>query len=104
MTLQAGRYLVSCYREAKSGKHQPKGVDYLNNIDKLIVARCSAQSHADVASLDLISEAFSAVCAHVVSHAGREFEQCLERGLETDAAHEATCTFPAFNIFCNSAD
>ncbi|KAG0228921.1 fatty-acyl coenzyme A oxidase [Actinomortierella wolfii] len=88
LTLQSGRYLVSCYREAKAGKTQPDGVSYLNNLDKLLNLGCSVKNNEDILSFDIIQEAWNVVTANVVKKAGDDFEACLKAGLNPEAAYE----------------
>ncbi|KAJ3052648.1 fatty-acyl coenzyme A oxidase [Rhizophlyctis rosea] len=88
LTLQAGRYLVGCYREAKSGKKQAGGVAYLNNLQSILGKRCEVKTPSEIASLSVIAEAFSLVAANVVKKAGDDFEAALSRGLKEEAAHE----------------
>ncbi|KAG0190177.1 fatty-acyl coenzyme A oxidase [Apophysomyces sp. BC1034] len=88
LTLQAGRYLVSSYREAMKGKKLSPGVGYLNNLSTLIGKRCEAKNHQDILDPRIITEAWQVVCANVVKNAALEFEACLGRGLETDDAYE----------------
>eukprot|EP00842_Homolaphlyctis_polyrhiza_P003945 jgi/Hompol1/4551/HPOL_000107-RA len=87
LTLQAGRYLVGCYREAKAGKKQAGGVSYLNDLQNVLRTRCQAKSIAEI-DLQVIGQAFSLVAANVVKTAGDEFESCLKRGLKEDEAYE----------------
>ncbi|KAI3633696.1 hypothetical protein MIR68_008643 [Amoeboaphelidium protococcarum] len=90
LTLQSGRYLVSCYREAKAGKTLPGGVKYLNNIDSLLNKKCKVKQQADILDLNVIGQAYDVVSANLVKKVGEDFEQCLKRGLDTDAAYEET--------------
>ncbi|KND02281.1 acyl-CoA oxidase [Spizellomyces punctatus DAOM BR117] len=88
LTLQGGRYLISCYREAKAGKSQAGGVAYLNNLDKLLNKRCSAKSAEEVSTLEVVEEAFWLVAAQVVKKAGEDFEAGVKRGLREDESYE----------------
>ena len=88
LTLQAGRYLISCYREAKQGTKQHGGVAYLNDIETLIKSRCVAKSPEQVAELDVIGQAFHVVSANVVQKAGDDYQACLKRGLKEEEAYE----------------
>ncbi|KAH9249269.1 hypothetical protein BASA81_012996 [Batrachochytrium salamandrivorans] len=87
LTLQAGRYLIGCYREAKAGKKQAGGVAYLNDLPSLLKARCSAQCAADI-DLETIGQAYFLVTANVVKAAGEEFEASLSRGINENLAYE----------------
>ncbi|KAI8909610.1 acyl-CoA dehydrogenase/oxidase C-terminal [Gorgonomyces haynaldii] len=88
LTLQAGRYLISCFREAKAGVKQAGGVAYLNNVDKLLNARCVGKTPEEVCRLDVIAEAYQVVAANVVKKAGEDFEANVKRGLKEDEAYE----------------
>ncbi|KAJ3044215.1 fatty-acyl coenzyme A oxidase [Rhizophlyctis rosea] len=88
LTLQAGRYLVGCYREAKAGKKQAGGVAYLNNIESILGKRCSVTDASGIASLEVIAEAFWLVAANVVKKAGEDFEAAVGRGLKEEQAYE----------------
>ena len=91
MTLQAGRYLISCYREAKAGKKQASGVAYLNQLPELLEYRCLASNASEMRDLNIIGQAYSVVAANVVKKAGEDFETCLKRGLGDDDAYEQCC-------------
>ncbi|KAF9991889.1 fatty-acyl coenzyme A oxidase [Entomortierella chlamydospora] len=88
LTLQSGRYLVSCYREALAGKKQPEGVNYLNHLDTLLTLGCSVKSNEDILNFDIIQEAWGVVTANVVKKAGDDFAECLKNGLSPEAAYE----------------
>ncbi|KAF7726815.1 fatty-acyl coenzyme A oxidase [Apophysomyces ossiformis] len=88
LTLQAGRYLVSSYREAMNGKKLSPGVGYLNKLDALIGKRCAVKKLQDILDPLVITEAWQVVCANVVKNAALEFEACLAKGLDTDDAYE----------------
>lgn len=88
LTLQAGRYLVSCYNEAKQGKVQPEGVAYLNNLTEVVKSKCSAKTPEDMLDFGVIERAWSAVAANVVQKAGEDFAECRKKGLKTEQAYE----------------
>ncbi|KAI8375984.1 acyl-CoA dehydrogenase/oxidase C-terminal [Radiomyces spectabilis] len=88
LTLQAGRYLISSYREAAKGKKVAPGVGYLNHLNTLIGKQCSASSLEDLVKPEVIAEGWQVVCANVVRHAALEFEACLEQGMDVDDAYE----------------
>ncbi|KAF9332030.1 fatty-acyl coenzyme A oxidase [Podila minutissima] len=88
LTLQSGRYLVSCYREALAGKTQPEGVSYLNNLASLLNLGCAVKSNEDILSFDIIQEAWNVVTANVVKKAGDDFENSIKQGLSPEAAYE----------------
>ncbi|KAF9926053.1 fatty-acyl coenzyme A oxidase [Mortierella alpina] len=88
LTLQSGRYLVSCYREALAGKKQPEGVDYLNHLDSLLNQGCAAKTNEDILDFNVIQQAWGVVAANVVKKAGDDFETSLKQGLSPEAAYE----------------
>ncbi|KAJ3158477.1 fatty-acyl coenzyme A oxidase [Irineochytrium annulatum] len=88
LALQSGRYLVGCYREAKSGKKQPSGVGYLNDLKSALQKRCTAKSADDVANLEVIGQAYWLVAANVVKKAGEDFEALISKGCAEDQAYE----------------
>ncbi|KAL7748275.1 fatty-acyl coenzyme A oxidase [Sorochytrium milnesiophthora] len=99
LTLQAGRYLVQCYREAvgssssssKNGgkkKQMAPGVDYLNHLPQILTKACAATTVEQVATFDVIKEAWAMVAANVVKRAATEFERALKKGGDIDQAFE----------------
>ena len=90
LTLQAGRYLIGCYRDLLAGKQQPAGVGYLNNIEKVSSAKCKAKDAAGIADLASIAAAFDCVSANLVRKLGQDFEGGLQKGLSSDSAMEET--------------
>ncbi|KAJ3107541.1 fatty-acyl coenzyme A oxidase [Phlyctochytrium planicorne] len=88
LSLQSGRYLVSCYREAKAGKRQAPGVGYLNDLSSALQKKCHAKSAQEVADLNVVGEAFWLVAANVVKKAGEDFETFVSKGLSEDQAYE----------------
>lgn len=88
LTLQAGRYLIGSYREGQEGKKLGAGVAYLNRLDQLIGKKCSVKNVEDVASIEVITEAWDVVCANVVQNAAQEFAQCVKSGVQVDEAFE----------------
>ena len=87
LTLQAGRYLVGCYREAKAGIKQAGGVSYLNDLASLLKIRCSAK-HPDDITLGVIGDAYSLVAGNLVKKAGEDFASSLSKGIKEDEAYE----------------
>jgi acyl-CoA oxidase len=96
LTLQAGRYLISSYREAQEGKKLGAGVAYLNRLNELIGKKCSVKQNEDVASINVITEAWDVVCANVVQNAAQEYDQCVKSGVEVDEAYEQCCKSHGF--------
>ncbi|KAF9281751.1 fatty-acyl coenzyme A oxidase [Mortierella alpina] len=88
LTLQSGRYLVSCYREALAGKKQPEGVDYLNHLDTLLNQGCAVKTNEDILDFTIIQQAWGVVAANVVKKAGDDFEASLKQGLSPETAYE----------------
>ncbi|KAF9363801.1 fatty-acyl coenzyme A oxidase [Mortierella sp. NVP85] len=88
LTLQLGRYLVNCYREALSGKSQPEGVDYLNHLDALLTQGCAVKTNEGILDFDIIQQAWGVVTANVVKKAGDDFSESLKQGMNPEAAYE----------------
>ena len=88
MTLQAGRYLIGCYRDAKQGGKQAPGVHYLNILDQLLKARCVANTAEKILDLEMIGQGYWAVAANVVKKAGEDYEECIKKGKSEDEAYE----------------
>ncbi|KAF9193518.1 fatty-acyl coenzyme A oxidase [Haplosporangium sp. Z 767] len=88
LTLQSGRYLVSCYREALAGKAQPEGVSYLNHLDTLLNQGCAVKTNEEILNFDIIEQAWGVVTANVVKKAGDDFEASLKQGMNPEAAYE----------------
>lgn len=87
LTLQAGRYLIGCYREAKKGKKMASGVAYLNDIEGLVKTKCSATSPDEI-GLETIGMGFWVVSGNLVQKAGNDFEACLKKGKKEEEAYE----------------
>lgn len=94
LTLQAGRYLVSSYRDAVEGKTLAGGIAYLNTIAKDPSAALNLKSTAttveDIGSLSTIEKAFHLVAGSVVKKAYDDFNIETKKGLSDDDAYEAT--------------
>ncbi|KAI9017695.1 acyl-CoA dehydrogenase/oxidase C-terminal [Gaertneriomyces semiglobifer] len=88
LTMQGGRYLISCYKEAKAGKKQAGGVAYLNDLASVLGKTCAAKTLAEVENLAVIEESFWVVAGNVVRRAGEDFEAALKSGLKEDDAFE----------------
>ncbi|KAG0266816.1 fatty-acyl coenzyme A oxidase [Mortierella polycephala] len=88
LTLQSGRYLVSCYREALAGKTQPEGVNYLNHLDTLLNQGCAVKTNEEILNFDIIEQAWGVVTANVVKKAGDDFEASMKQGMNPEAAYE----------------
>ena len=83
LTLQAGRYLINCYRECQKGIKQQGGVSYLNILDQLLTKKCGKNI-----DLNVIGEAYWVVAANVVKKAGDDYNACIEKGLSVEDAYE----------------
>lgn len=83
LTLQTGRYLISCVRDKGKGKRLPDGVGYLNQIPAILSKACT---HADISDLNVIGEAFDVTCANFAVAAAKAYQELLAKGLSDDAA------------------
>ncbi|KAL1918951.1 uncharacterized protein VTP21DRAFT_2332 [Calcarisporiella thermophila] len=88
LTLQLGRFLINCYREAIKGNKFSTAVGYLNNLSSLIGKRCPAKRNEDLANFDIIADAWDTVTAQVVRKAGEDFEEALKQNMTSDEAYE----------------
>ncbi|KAJ3308106.1 fatty-acyl coenzyme A oxidase [Boothiomyces sp. JEL0838] len=88
LTLQAGRYLIGCYRESLNGIKQHGGVAYLNSLSTLLTAKCPAKTSEEILDLDIIGTAYWVVAANVVKKAGEDFQACLKKGLKEEESYE----------------
>ena len=86
--LQTGRYLVSCYREAKQGVKMHGGVAYLNQLGSLRQRRSSVQTKEELVHLPALLEAYDVVTANLVANCGELYEQHVAAGLTHEQAHE----------------
>ena len=95
LTLQAGRYLMSCYRDRtiKGRRDLPLGVAYLNEL--ALDARCKEGDNP--VSITTIGRAFDQVCANLVSRAATELAQELKKRSKTlgNAKEAETAAFEA---------
>ena len=94
--MQAGRYLIGCYREAKSGNSQTGGVSYLNRLSSLLSSACNATKPTELLNLDIIEEAYSAVSGNIVKKAGENFEEGIRKGMSEDESYEYCCKIVFF--------
>jgi len=88
MTLQTGRYLINCYRDAKSGAKLPEGVAYLNNLASLRGRRSAARTLHDIVRFDVLLETYDIVCANLVAAVGEQYEKLLAAGTNPEVAYE----------------
>ncbi|KAI9220920.1 acyl-CoA dehydrogenase/oxidase C-terminal [Blastocladiella britannica] len=94
LTLQAGRYLVSCYHGAKTAKGKKAlagGVEYLGMIPEILTRKCPSDLVADGSLTPaIIREAFDVASATAVHKAATEFNSaCKATGNDTEKAYEA---------------
>jgi len=88
MTLQTGRYLINCYRDAKSGAKLPEGVAYLNNFASLRGRRAAARTLDDIVRFDVLLETYDIVCANLVVAVGERYEKLVAGGANPEVAYE----------------
>lgn len=99
LTLQSGRYLISCVKKALGGKKDfPLGVDYLNKLPDVLTRTCKG----DPTTASNMAEAFDVVCANAAVSAGKLFKDSLASGMTEDQAFErsAISRFKAARIHC----
>ena len=99
LTLQAGRYLISCVKKAMEGKKDfPTGIDYLNHIPGILTRTLKG----DLTSPQSIKEGFDVICANAVLAAGKIFKETLASGQTEDQAFEASAIsrFKAARVHC----
>lgn len=83
LTLQTGRYLISCVRDRTKGKKVPDGVGYLNQVPEILTKTCS---YHDISDLNAIMEAFDVTTANLAVNAAKEYQELLTKGLSEDDA------------------
>jgi acyl-CoA oxidase len=71
----------------------PDGVGYLNGFPGILTKKCTVTKADDIANLNVIAEAYNVIAANLVKKIGEDFEACIARGLDADAAYEETGTF-----------
>lgn len=101
MTLQLGRYLVSCLKERlQKKKNLPSGVAYLNALPEILKRTCP--SNSNVSDPKIIAEAMDVTCANAVMIAGQEFNKFKSQGLSEDEAYEKSSIqrFAAAKLHC----
>ncbi len=92
MTLQLGRYLISCVRDRlQRNKTLPAGVAYLNALPEVLKRRCPAS--ADLTDAKIIAEAMDVTCANAVCSAAEEFQKLVKSGKSEEESYEASCKF-----------
>lgn len=83
LTLQTGRYLISCVRDRTKGKKVPDGVGFLNEVPAILTKTCS---YSDISDLSAIAEAFNVTTANFAVNAARAYQELLAKGLSEDDA------------------
>ena len=99
LTLQAGRYLISCVKKAMEGRKDfPTGIDYLNHIPGILTKTLKG----DLTSPQTVKEGFDVICANAVLAAGKIFKEALAAGQTEDQAFEASAIarFKAARVHC----
>lgn len=95
MTLQLGRYLISCARDRlQKNKKLPAGVAYLNALPDVLKRR--APANADISDPKIIAEAMDVTCANAVAFAAQEFQRLVQSGKTEEEAFESSCKFNWF--------
>ena len=90
MTLQLGRYLISCARDRlQKNKKLPAGVAYLNALPEVLKRR--APANADISDPKIIAEAMDVTCANAVAFAAQEFQRLVQSGKTEEEAFESSC-------------
>jgi acyl-CoA oxidase len=88
LTLQAGRYLIGCYRDSRKGIQQAPGVGYLNGLEDVLKRRCQVKTKEEMMDIDMLGEAYWVVAGHVVQQAGKEFHDLVTKGISDEEAFE----------------
>lgn len=99
LTLQTGRYLLSCYKAVVQDKKKvPDGVAFVNKIPHIL----SAKATGDPVCLDCIADAFDSVSANFLAVAGQQFMKALQETGSEESAMErvALARFKAAKAHC----
>jgi len=88
LALQAGRYLIGCFRDVRKGKKLPPGVGYLNQLPSILTKKCPYTRPEELSSPSCLQEAFNVVCANVVKKVAENFQQMVKGGMKPDEAFE----------------
>ncbi|KAK0525336.1 fatty-acyl coenzyme A oxidase [Tilletia horrida] len=88
LALQSGRALISSYLDAKhKGKKLAAATSYMNDIEKVLAAKCAGES--ELSTLSGIEAGWATVAAHAVKKAAEDFEALVNSGKSRDQAFEA---------------
>lgn len=85
MMMQTGRYLIGCYREAKSGIEQAASVGYLNSLEKSKRSLSTAKTVEEICNLEDLATAYNCICANLVSDVGEQYLSFVGTKHEDDA-------------------
>jgi acyl-CoA oxidase len=86
LTLQTGRYLISCWKDALKGKHLPEGVAYMNVAKELLIRHCDATDASFFADPQHLIEAMSVAVTYSISTVYHQYEIAKIEGLDHEAA------------------
>ncbi|WFD35079.1 acyl-CoA oxidase [Malassezia cuniculi] len=86
LALQSGRALIAAYLEIKSGKKQGPALNYLNNLEQSLSAKC--KSTDELLTFEGIKTAFANASAHAVKRAGEMYEGLMKSGVNRETAYE----------------
>ncbi|CCF50048.1 hypothetical protein NDA11_001290 [Ustilago hordei] len=87
LALQSGRFLISAFQDALDGKKQvSQGTMYMNDLDKVLTAKC--ESNVALDTLDGIDRGWATVAAHAVKKASEDYQACLKKGRSREQAFE----------------
>ncbi|CAO1632561.1 unnamed protein product [Parajaminaea phylloscopi] len=86
LALQSGRFLISAYQEVLKGVEQRGGTAYMNNIEKVLKAKCSGKDQLD--TLEGIEQGWATVAAHSVRKAAEDYDACIKKGQSKEQAFE----------------
>ncbi|KAK9247357.1 acyl-CoA oxidase-domain-containing protein [Lipomyces tetrasporus] len=87
LALSAGRGLIQRYLEVQKGGKVPSQTAYLS---KIAVLKCAKAGLRQIDSVAVLSEAWEAVAAAVVSKAGESYVSLTKKGSTADEAFEET--------------
>jgi acyl-CoA oxidase len=97
LTLQTGRYLLTCFKAAvKDKKTLPEGVSFINKIPEILSAKISG----DPVSLENIEKAFDSVSANLLNIAGMKFLENVDRGEDAALEQVSLLRFRAAKAHC----
>lgn len=86
LALQSGRSLISAYQDSQDGKKLSSACFYLNDIEKVLNAKCGGEKALD--SLDGIDQGWATVAAHAVKKAAEDYQREVKSGKSREEAFE----------------